>query len=224
VEEYVLVDGPRTEPRSFTPVEGTAAGIFRKHANSERETFPDHSFFNEGHFSMRIQLGAAELIASENYSQNGSEGWVSLEQDGLEIYRIETGPASPINALRGLWVYNGNWVLETAKISLRHEDNVVYTDAFGQISQNGELLNTRYEYDEVFGFQTLAGRPFYFFKQDGQIGFSYDGQSVMAGYDAIPHYGCCSAGELNPHRYTNMVAFFAHMDGRWYYVEIGVYE
>jgi hypothetical protein len=70
----------------------------------------------------------------------------------------------------------------------------------------------------------MQGRPFYFFRQGGQIGLSYDSQQLLLEYNDIPHYGCCSAGELNPVSAQKMVAFFAQRDGTWYYVEIGVFE
>jgi len=67
-------------------------------------------------------------------------------------------------------------------------------------------------------------KPFYFFEKDGQVGISYNDEVFMLGYEKIPHYGCCSAGMLNPSRAQNLVSFFAQKDGAWYYVEIGVYE
>ena len=94
----------------------------------------------------------------------------------------------------------------------------------GQSVRNGELLNEREGYQEAFGFQLMNGKPFYFFKRDGQIGISYDDQEMVLGYSSVPHYACCSAAERNPRKARNMVAFFAQRDERWYYVEIGAYE
>jgi hypothetical protein len=94
----------------------------------------------------------------------------------------------------------------------------------GQVILDGVSLNQRYGYQESFGFQLLRGKPFYFFRKDGKIGAAYDGQAIPLGYDSIPHYGCCSAGELNPRRSGNMLWFFAERDGAWYYVEIGDYR
>ncbi len=70
----------------------------------------------------------------------------------------------------------------------------------------------------------MGGKPFYFFRRGGRIGFSYEGQEVLLGYDRVPHYECCSGAELNPVHAENMVAFFAQRDGKWYYVEIGASE
>ena len=224
VEEYALEDRPSFEPLSFSPIQGSQAGVRARRELERRQNFPDNSFFDHMHFSGRASLDGAELVAFEDYNQGGSNGWLTVERNGEEIYQVSTGPGSPLTPLQGLWVYDDHWVLETAFITRRQEGNTVYTDATGRISQDGELLNDLYDYEEMFGFQLMAGRPFYFFKRDGKIGFSYDGQAVEAGYDEIPHYGCCSAAGLNPIRAQSMVAFFAQRDGIWYYVEVGVYE
>ena len=224
VEEYALEDRPSFEPLSFSPIQGSQAGVRARRELERRQSFPYNSFFAHMHFSGRASLDGAELVAYEDYNRGGSDGWVIVERNGEQIYQVSTGPGSPLTSLQGLWVYDDHWVLETALITSRLEGNMVYTDATGRISQDGKLLNDLYDYEEMFGFQLMAGRPFYFFKQDGKIGFSYDGQAVEAGYDEIPHYDCCSAAGLNPVRAQNMVAFFAQRDSIWYYVEIGVYD
>jgi hypothetical protein len=117
-------------------------------------------------------------------------------------------------------------VLEYARITMtfNEEENMMYSDAIGQVVQNGVSLNETLASDEAFGYQLMNGKPFYFFERDGEIGFSFDGEETVLGFDSIPHYACCSAAELNPRHALNMVAFFAERDGRWYYVEIGVYD
>ena len=231
VEEYPLEGPPDMEPLTFIPLQASQAAILARHTSEREAFFPDNSFFTSGHFAMRVDFGAGELVAGadelfaiENFDQDGREGWASVERNGEEIYRIDVGPGSPIPTLRGLWAYGDHWLLETARITRREEGNMIYSDAIGQVSQDGELLNSLLGYEEMFGLQLMAGKPFYFFKQDGLIHLAYDGQVVETGYDEIPHYGCCSAGALNPRRAANMVAFFASRDGVWYYVETGVFE
>ncbi len=70
----------------------------------------------------------------------------------------------------------------------------------------------------------MRGKPFHFFRKEGRIGFSYEGQEVLLGSDEISHYECCSGAELNPVSAENMVAFLAQRGGKWYYVEIGSLE
>jgi hypothetical protein len=148
---------------------------------------------------------------------------VTVTRNGKQIYRIPVGNNSPISSLRGLWTYAGHWVLETAYVTNHQVGNEINSQASGQISIDGKLLNEQLDYQEAFGFQTMHAKAFYFFKQYGEIGVVYNGVTIPLGYSEIPHYGCCSAATLNPRVAQNMVAFFARKGSTWYYVEIGVF-
>lgn len=167
-------------------------------------------------------LGTDQLVANEEYNNLG-QGHVTVTRNGEEVYKISVGQGSPINGLRGLWIYDNHWALETANVTNRTDGNSISSDAIGQISVDGILLNNQLGYEEAFGFQTIHGKPFYFFKRDGKINASYDGVEIQLGYDQIPHYGCCSAATLNPSIFQNMVAFFGRKGETWYYAEIGVF-
>jgi hypothetical protein len=149
---------------------------------------------------------------------------VEVSRDGRAIYSIPAGDGSPINTLQGLWYFSDHWVLEIAHVDQHISGNEISLDSFGQVVEDGVILNDRYGYQEAFGYQLMNGKPFYFFKQDGRIGISYDSQEIPLGYDTIPHYGCCSAAAANPRHAHKMVAFFAQRSRKWYYVEIGVYK
>jgi hypothetical protein len=120
-------------------------------------------------------------------------------------------------------VYEDHWVLETANVQNHQHGNTIDSEPVGQITIDGTLLNKQKVYQEAFGFQAMHGSPFYFFKKDGKIGVSYNDSEVDLGYDEVHHYGCCSAGTLNPQVSQNMVAFFARKGSQWYYIEIGVF-
>jgi hypothetical protein len=128
--------------------------------------------------------------------------------------------------LRGLWSNNQDWILEYAYISqvLNEAENSASIEFTGHLVKNGVVLNEQYSYEEAFGFQWIQGKPFYFFERNGQIGISFDENETMLGFEKIEHYGCCSAGFLNPVPAQNMVSFFTQKDSIWYYVEIGDYE
>ncbi len=166
--------------------------------------------------SIQVNFGGQELVAREEYNNDGTKGNVIVTEDGQEIYRIAIGAGSPLNALRRLWTYDNHWVLETAYVSGNADEPVR-----GQITEDGVLLNDKYGYEEAFGFQTINDRPFYFFKRDQKINAWYDEQEIPLGYDRIPHYGCCSYAELNPSAWQNRVDFFGLRDKTWYLVQIG---
>jgi hypothetical protein len=212
VEEHLLLEAPTLDPLVFKPVRGSMDSVLAAHAVERQQIMAPESFFVDGHFSLRAMLGQDVLVATENYSPGGSTGWVTLQRNDVEIYRIDTGMASPVTALRGLWTYDGHWVLETAYISSE--------TIMGRITRDGLVLNDEMGYSDAFGFQLLDRRPFYFFARHSRIGYSYAGRESMPAFDDIPHYGCCSAAELNPRQALELVAFFARRGDSWYYVEI----
>jgi hypothetical protein len=207
---HQIVGEPALDPLNFVTVQGETY-TYQDMGQGEFFTFNWNETFPMG---MWLMLGDDKLMASEYYSSDGLQGWVTLTRNGQEIYHIDTGKGSPISAIQGLWTYDDRWVLETNHYEDDHPFN-------GKITQDGVVLNDRYGYDEAFGFQTIKGRPLYFFKQDGEIDAWYDGKIIRLGYEDIPHYGCCSSGELNPHLWTEMVAFFGIRSGTWYFVQIG---
>jgi hypothetical protein len=219
VEEYLLKTAPEPEGLLYFTY-GDPRSI---HTKERAKILPD-PYCSGGVVSMCASLGSSSLVAEEIYSNDGSSGNVILKQDGVEIYRIASGPGSPVNSLRGLWVYDGHWALEAAMITETQLGNTTMVNAVGRIIVDGKVLNDSFGYEESFGFQTINGRPFYFFKRNGQIGASFDGVEIPLAYDQVPHYGCCSAAELNPRRSQNMVEFFATRETNWYYVEIGVFK
>jgi hypothetical protein len=212
VEEHLLLEAPALDPLVFKPAKGSMDSVLAAHAAERQQIIVPESFFLDGHFSLRAMLGEDVLVATENYSADGSTGWVTLQRNGVEIYRIETGAASSVTALRGLWIYDGHWVLETANISSE--------TIRGRLTRDGLVLNDEVGYSDAFNFQLLNGRPFYFFARHGQIGYSYGGRESTPAFDDIPHYGCCSLAELNPRQARELVAFFARRGDTWYYVEI----
>ena len=220
VEEYSLKQLPEAE---YTLLDFTYGDPRSIHSNQREQTFPD-PYCSLDEMKMCASLAGHQLMAEEVYSNDGSRGNVILSQDDVEIYRIAIGPGSPVNALRGLWVYDGHWALEAAMITEALQGNVMMVNPVGRIIVDGQILNDSRGYAEAFGFQTLNGHPFYFFKRHGRIGASYNGVEIPLDYDQLPHYGCCSNATLNPRRYKNMLDFFASRAGTWYYVEIGVYN
>jgi len=234
IDAYELEGPPSTEPLVFVPVSGySQEQVLENHAEERKLQFPDNTFLDGTMFGMKTGFNGRELIARGEYiasteSDPELPASVAIEVilDDEVVYSADAGNASPLTPLQGLWSYNQNWVLEYAYVTMTYNEteNTEISSATGYLVKNGVLLNEQYFFDEVFGFQFMKGKPFYFFKENEQIGISYDEQVTMLGFEEIPHYGCCSAGILNPNRAQNMVSFFAQKDHTWYYVEIGVYE
>jgi hypothetical protein len=234
IDAYELVGPPSTEPVIFVPVSDLSQEqILALHAEARNQQFPDNSFYDEMTLNRIIQLDHRELIARQVISTSTEvrpdlPESISIEVlfDDEVIYTVDAGDSSPITPLRGLWNSDEDWVLEYSIVTETYNEaeNTAHVEILGHLVKNGVLLNEQYSYDEIFSFQFLKGKPFYFFEKGGQIGISYDEQVTMLGFEEILHYGCCSAGLLNPRRAQSMVSFFAQKDNIWYYVEIGNYS
>jgi hypothetical protein len=217
IEEHALTQRPEAEYTQLYFAEGSQEAILAVHAGERSQliTLLDLPCSAGASLAQCATLGTDRLVAWADYTGGlfGS-GTVTLTRNDSRIYQIPVGDSSPIGSLRGLWTYDTN----------HRSGNEIDSQALGQISVDGQLLNKQSGYQEAFGFQTLHGRPFYFFEKQGAIGISYDGVEIPLDYSEVPHYGCCSAATLNPRVYQNMVAFFARKGDTWYYVEIGVFD
>lgn len=231
VEEHPLQSAPATEPYAFIPKQGTQEQVLAKHQAERELPIQDNMTFFNGQLGFGAQLGNDDLVALESFETTPMElgvlqkVTVHVLQNGEEIFAMPAGESSPVNNLRGFWTYTDHWVMEVAYVNLDVPNpNETPLEAIGKIIQDGEVLNDRYGYEEAFGFQLMDGKPFYFFKRAGQIGFSYDGNEYPLGYSQVPHYLCCSESSLNPRIAPSMVAFFAQEGKDWYYVEIGLFK
>jgi len=138
-------------------------------------------------------------------SGDNSQGVLNVLKDGEVIYTTEV-ILSVTPPVRALWSFNGQWVLEMNETVLIE----------------GKDLRQQREYDEIFHWQPLSDRPFYFFVEDGKVGLSYDSQVLPVQYDQVIHGQCCEPAVFNPAGNDRMVWFYALRDGVWYYVELGM--
>jgi len=198
----------------FKPLEGTREEILAKHASERLKPAPT--------FSLPVNLGEDELNAVENY--NGSQVTVEVTRNGEQVLSIAAGVISPINNFRGLWVVDEHWYLEVAHVEENPEDPNAAFNIWGEIFMDGKSLNQQNGYDEAFNFQLLAGKPFFFYRDENQMGYSYEGWETDLDYSEIPHYLCCSASSFNPLSSETMVAFYARRESKDFYIELGLFQ
>lgn len=216
LEEHRLQSPPDPDTGTFLPVDTTQEEVLSQHQD-ERQL----SVINPVEFSDQVgvpvmtSLGPGEpLNAVLLTSEIDPPRQVAEVRKGDEvIFSVDAGLPSPALPLQSLWSYDGNWVLEIIFL----EEDVFQ----GRIYQDGQLINDSKVYQDAYGFQLLAGKPFYFYQREGSLGYFYDGQETPLPYQEIPHYGCCSASTINPQPAENMVAFYARTGDDWYYVELG---
>jgi hypothetical protein len=168
----------------------------------------------EGYPGM-TSLGEGEMLIAvmRSDAENPPRQIVDLKRGDEVIFSTDAGLPSPALPQQGLWTYEDHWVLEILLAEGETWGGMIY--------QDGELINDLKEYEDAFGFQLLAGEPFFFYQKDGQLGYSYADQETELPYDNIPHYLCCAEDTLNPIQAEGMVAFFAQQGEKWFYVELG---
>jgi hypothetical protein len=217
LEEHPLSSPPDPDLGIFLPVGTTQQAVLERH-QAERAQLVKNPVSDENYQPVMTSLGEGEpLMAILKESPAGPPRMVVDLMRGDEvIFSVDAGLPSPALPLQSLWTFDDHWVLE---ILLAEED--IWE---GRIYQDGQLVNQLHNYQDAFGFQLLAGKPFYFFQRDGKLGYSYDGQEIELPYDQIPHFNCCSASTLNPLPVKNMVAFYAQTGEDWFYDELGVFS
>lgn len=90
------------------------------------------------------------------------------------------------------------------------------------VIQDGEIINQRLGFEEVFDWNLIHGKPFYFFRKGPQVGLSYDGQFLQPYYHEIIHGYCCGLALNNPTFGENTVRFFGKREDTWYYVVVEI--
>ena len=209
IETYELTGKPDPEMLKFTSIHGqefTAANF------DVSIPFPSNQM--EGTpLRFSVTINGDTVASSEDIQPCEFEGCINVTRNGEEIFRTNAGGISPIEPLRGLWKYDNHWVLET---------NLFLSDKpfNGQIIVDAESLNEQNGYEESFNFQTINGRPFYFFRRNGKVDAWFDGKEISLGYDDVPHYLCCGDSGLNPKARQGAVLFFGNKGDKWFFVRI----
>jgi len=207
IETYELTGKPDPETLKFTSVQG------REFSAADFEIskpFPSNQL--EGTSLRLTALLNGDTLIAEQYAQACSN-CITVTRNNEEIFQTDAGSVSPVNPLQGFWTYDNHWVLET---NLFLEDKPFN----GQIFVDGISLNQQNGYEESFNFQTINGRPFYFFRRDGKVNAWFDAEEIQLGYEDVPHYLCCSDSGLNPRARQGMVSFFCTTASQWYFVRV----
>jgi hypothetical protein len=147
------------------------------------------------------------LVGDELVSIEGGSGdTAAVKRGAKEVYQTLGIGQRADNPNKGLWAWDGHWVLEVE----------------GKLVIDGKAMNQELGYDEIFNWRLLNGQPLFFFKKGNSYGISYAGKALEQKIDSIVHYMCCETAMFNPINYETVVQFHAARDGMWYYVELEV--
>ena len=212
IQTYELSGKPASDTPSFTSVDGrefSSADLDVSQHGSTLLPFPSKQV-NDMPLTLSVTLGEDTITAEQVDSGN----YILVTRNGKEIFRTDAGGISPMPPLQNLWSYDDHWVLETNSFMEDKPFN-------GQVFLDGVSIGQQNGYDEVFNFQTLSGRPFYFFRHNGKVDAWFDGQVIPLGYDDVQHYVCCAEFWLNPKAFQDAALFFGEKGETWYFVRVG---
>lgn len=219
IEAFELQDGswPDEEHHQSRPTGSLPGWVMKRHESERKNIIP---------YKIESLLFEGKVLSAKTVIEN-STAIVDVMLDDEVVLSVPVGDlrySAAMDFLQGLWAHEEHWYMEMEHITGSIEGNIVRVTANGEIFRSGESLSELFGYDETFGFQVMAGEPFFFFRKGDEYGLNYADEEVMLGFDEIAHYYCCGFSVYNPSRYENMVAFFASKDGVRYYVEAGVFE
>ena len=135
---------------------------------------------------------------------------VVVIKDNVKLFETEIRTYT-YSGLFEAWGYNNHWVVE------------VMTDDGVDIIRDGESLKAINEYKQVFAFQLLNNKPFFFFqKKDDSYGVNYDDAEILLDYDEIPYDNPSPGLDRSVIHYQGMVLYRAGKDNVWRWVVVGM--
>ena len=125
----------------------------------------------------------------------------------------------------GVVCYGGDWYLTLRSVVDLDPDadvaDLVYNDRTIRSQQN---FDSRKGYLRSFGYSIIDNKLFYFYQTENGYGISINLQDYDLGFDDIPFGYVGSYTEMDPFYSDDLITFFGHRGGKWYYVELGKEE
>lgn len=126
---------------------------------------------------------------------------IKNNQDVIYSFAVYTEPLYSANRFI---VWNGHWILAARDFLI----------------QDGENINKKLNFDEIFSWSLIDNKPVYFFRMGPRIGLSYNGGILPLEYQEVAHHYCCGFSVNNPNIVNDSAHFFGKRNGIWYYVVV----
>ena len=146
-------------------------------------------------------LYQGELLWLKATKDFGHVQIMKSDQQVVYSFALYTEPIYSVSRFR---TWNGHW-------SLAARDFVI---------QDGEILNEKFGFQEIFSWNLVDDKPVYLFRKGPRIGFSYDGKILPLEYQDVGHHFCCGFSSNNPYVGEDTAHFFGKRNGVWYYVVV----
>jgi hypothetical protein len=131
-------------------------------------------------------------------------GHIQILKSDQEVVSSFAVYTEPLYAVSRFKAWNGHWILGARDFLI----------------QDGEIINKKLSFEEIFSWGLIAEKPVYLFRKGPRIGISYDGKILPLNYQNVARHLCCGPGINNPSVEPDGVRFFAKRDGIWYYVAV----
>jgi hypothetical protein len=165
-----------------------------------------NDIIHQWHYSHQDPHLPPVLFQDELLWLRASDDWnhVQVIKSNQEIFYSFSIHTEPMLSTRNFINWDGHWVWVLLDFLI----------------VDGEILNEKLGFQEIFYWKLIDDKPAYLLHKDGRAGFSYDGKILPLEYQNIARYMCCGYAVNNPYIGDHSAHFFAERDGVWYYVVI----
>lgn len=129
---------------------------------------------------------------------------VNVVKSNQEIVYSFASYTEPLHSTERFLNWNGHWIFLARDFLI----------------QDGEVINKKLGFEEIFHWTLVDNQPVYFFRKGPRIGISYNGKLYPLEYQEVAHYLCCALGLNDPDVLDGKVHFFGKRNGYWYYVVV----
>ena len=121
----------------------------------------------------------------------------------------------------GIICFAGDWYLPVRlTVDIDPDPNVANLVVSDRTIRNQQNYDKSRGYIRSFGYSIIDRKLFYFYQTADGYGISISNQDFDLGFDDIPFGYVGKYSELNPFYSDDLITFFGHRGGRWYYVEV----
>ncbi len=123
----------------------------------------------------------------------------------------------------GIVNYGGDWYMPLrVSVDIDPEPGVVDLIVSDRTLRSQTNYDAQKGYIRSFGYSIINRILFYFYQKENGYGISIGLQDYDLGFDDIPFGYVGQYAELVPFYSDDLITFFGHRDGKWYYVELGI--
>lgn len=135
-----------------------------------------------------------------------SPDWIEISSNDKLIQSFNAARSGPTGTpTRQFWSWQDHWFVKVADV----------------LMQDGEILNLRLGYEEIFAWQVLDEQPFFMMRKGPSYGIVYAGKELPVQYEDILHGElCCDLNSYQITQLANGLQFYARRDGVWMLVNI----